>query len=346
VNAAPPKDAALWETVPECGVCRSTEWRSAGEVCGRRFAACSSCGMVRLYDRVAENRLHLLYAGYYSGADPSPAELDGQLANPTFAHRRGRLEASVDAGRRRMFEIGCGDGNFLAFLRRAGWAVGGSEFDARTAEMVRRRHGIRLFTGDVTGEDAPEGAPFPVISAYHVLEHVYHPVPWLRAVRRLLAAGGVLHLQVPNHASLTRRLTGAAWASLMFPQHVYFYTPRTLAELLRREGFAVESATTWDPWHGPGTVAGSALNAVDRLRTGRIPWTDVLPGGGAEDGAIAPDRGSPLSAVPVHPSAQNAMPARRARLARRVVDALAVPVARAEAAAGLGAVVDVVARVA
>lgn len=334
--AAQTDDAALWETVPECGVCHSTAWRSAGEVCGRRFAACSSCGVVRLYDRVAEDRLHRLYAGYYPAADPSPAELDRQLTNPTFAHRRRRLEALVDEGQRRVFEIGCGDGNFLAFLRRAGWTVAGSEFDARTAEMVRRRHGIRLFTGDVSGGETPDGAPFPVIAAYHVLEHVYHPAEWLRAVRRLLASGGVIHLQVPNHASLTRRLTGAAWASLMFPQHVYFYTPRTLAELLRREGFAVESATTWDPWHGPGTVAGSALNAVHRLRTGRIPWTDALPGEAADG----------RESVPAHPSAQNAMPARRPRLARRVVDALAAPLARAEAAAGLGAVVDVVARVA
>ncbi|MBB6068701.1 SAM-dependent methyltransferase [Longimicrobium terrae] len=339
-------DAALWETVPECGVCRSTAWRAAGAVCGRRFAACSRCGVVRLYDRVAENRLHLLYAGYYPGADPSPAELDRQLANPTFAHRLARLEASVNAGRRRIFEIGCGDGNFLAFLRRAGWAVGGSEFDARTAEMVLRRHGIRLFTGDISGGETPDGAPFPVIAAYHVLEHVYHPAQWLRAVRRLLDVGGVLHLQVPNHASLTRRLTGAAWASLMFPQHVYFYTPRTLAELLRREGFAVESATTWDPWHGPGTVAGSALNAVHRLRTGRIPWTDALPGNDLVDGGAEDGRASRRSAMPVDPSAQNAMPVRRPRLARRVVDALAAPLARAEAAAGMGAVVDVLARVA
>lgn len=339
MNTVPPRGAALWETVPECGVCRSTAWRAAGEVCGRRLAACAGCGVVRLYDRVAEDRLHLLYAGYYPAADPSPAELDRQLANPTFAHRRRRLEARVDARHRRILEIGCGDGNFLAFLRRAGWTVHGSEFDARTAEMVLRRHGIRLFTGDVAGGEVPEGALFPVIAAYHVLEHVYHPARWLRGVRRLLAADGVLHLQVPNFASLTRRLTGAAWASLMFPQHVYFYTPRTLAELLRREGFRVESATTWDPWHGPGTVAGSALNALHRLRTGRIPWTDALPGGDAEDGGPAPYRAST-------PAGRGAMPARRPRLARRVVDALAAPLARAEAAARLGAVVDVVARVA
>jgi hypothetical protein len=112
----------------------------------------------------------------------------------------------------------------------------------------------------------------------------------------------------------------------MFPQHVYFYSPRTLSALLRRAGFVPLRATTWDPWHGPGTVAGSAVNQARRAATRRLPWTDALGGAGER--------------APVQPP-----PARRPRLARRMLDALAVPLARAEALAGAGAVVDVVARV-
>lgn len=320
------QDTDHWEEARTCGACGEVRWRPAGEVCGRRYACCLGCGVVRLYDRVAADSLHLLYAGYYPGADPSPDELRRQLSNPTFAHRRRRLEASVPADRRRVLEIGCGDGNFLAYLRGHGWTVQGSEYDAQTVALVRRRHGIEVSVGDVA-DAQPPGAPFPVVAAYHVLEHVYRPAEWLAAVRGMLGPGGVLHLQVPNHASLTRRLTGPAWASLMFPQHVYFYSPRTLPALLRRAGFVPLGVTTWDPWHGPGTVAASAVNGARHAATDRLPWTDAL--GGAGEGAPA---ASP--------------PARRRRLARRVLDALSVPLARAEALAGAGAVVDVVARVA
>ena len=313
-------DAGLWEEARVCGACGETRWSPAGEVCGKRFARCLRCGVVRLYDRVAPDQLHRLYEGYYPESDPAPEELRRQLANPTFAHRRGRLEAAVPASARRIFEIGCGDGNFLAYLRGHGWQVAGSEYDAQTASLVRRRHGIDPTVGDVA-DALPPGAPFGVVAAYHVLEHVYRPAEWLRAVRAMLVPGGVIHLQVPNHGSLTRRLTGPAWASLMFPQHVYFYTPATLAALLRREGFATLAATTWDPWHGPGTVAGSVVNQARRMATSRLPWTDVLGAAAAET------------------------PARRPRWSRRVLDALAVPLARAEALAGAGAVVDVVARV-
>jgi 2-polyprenyl-3-methyl-5-hydroxy-6-metoxy-1,4-benzoquinol methylase len=317
----------MWEEVPECGVCGSDGWRAAGEVCGKRFARCAECGVVRLYDRVAASQLHRLYAGYYPGADPSPEELRGQLANPTFAHRRTRLEAVMPPARRRIFEVGCGDGNFLAYLRGHGWQVHGSEYDPDTVELVRRRHGIELFTGDVVG-GAPEGTPFDVIAAYHVLEHVYQPAEWLRALRRMLAPGGVVHLQVPNHGSLTRRLSGAAWASVMFPQHVYFYSPQTLSALLRRESFVPLSTTTWDPWHGPGTVAGSLVNIV-RRGTGRgLPWSDPLGAGDRVDASAAVDAPS----------------RRRPKLARRMLDGVAARVARLEALAGAGAVVDVIAR--
>jgi 2-polyprenyl-3-methyl-5-hydroxy-6-metoxy-1,4-benzoquinol methylase len=319
------EDSATWEEARACGACGHDRWRPAGEVCGKRYACCLRCGVVRLYDRVAADRLHLLYAGYYPGADPSPAELRRQLANPTFAHRRRRLESAVPAPRRRILEIGCGDGNFLAHLRGHGWTVQGAEYDAETAALVARRHAIDVSVGDVA-DARPAGAPFPAAAAYHVLEHVYRPAEWLAAVRGMLEPGGILHLQVPNHASLTRRVTGPAWASLMFPQHVYFYSPRTLSALLRRAGFAPLRVTTWDPWHGPGTVAGSAVNQARRAATDRLPWTDAL--GGAGEGAPG-----------------DARAVRRPRLARRLLDALSVPLARAEALAGAGAVVDVVARV-
>jgi hypothetical protein len=63
--------STLWEEAPECGVCGSAAWRLAWTICDRRSVACAGCGVHRLYDRVAERRLDLLYSGYYPTADPS-----------------------------------------------------------------------------------------------------------------------------------------------------------------------------------------------------------------------------------------------------------------------------------
>jgi 2-polyprenyl-3-methyl-5-hydroxy-6-metoxy-1,4-benzoquinol methylase len=317
---------SLWEEVPVCGICDSTAWRPAGTVCQRRLAVCLECGVRRLYDRVAENSLGLLYADYYPVTDPSPAELKVQLRNPTFHHREARLASTIGSREHRILELGCGDGNFLAVMRHAGWRVVGSEFSANTAALVQRRHGVPVFVGNIADGTPPE-SPFPVVAAYHVLEHAYYPARWLRRVRELIEPNGLLHIQVPNDASFTHLMAGDAWSSVVFPQHVYFYRPATLTALLTREGFNILNMTTWDPWHGPGQLAHSVKNVARRVATGRLPWTDQLDARGPM--VMASEANPRSSLLRTVPSA--------------IIDGVAAPLARVEAALGHGAVVDIVA---
>jgi SAM-dependent methyltransferase len=320
------RELLAWEEVAECGACGSRDVRFSGSIGRRRFAVCRRCGIERLYDRIAESTLDLLYGTYYAPDDPSPLALEQQLGNPTFAHRRRRLRQFAGTRTRRILEIGCGDGNFLETLRRAGWDVHGQEVSGRTAAIAGRRHGIPVTAGAL--DAIPSAQPFPVVAAYHVFEHIYHPAAWLRSVHRLIEPRGLLHVQVPNGGSLTRRLSGGEWASLVFPQHVYFYEPRTLRALVERFGFTVLSTTTWDPWHGPGAVNATASNVAHRLVTGRRPWSEtVVAHGGTPHDCAVPRARSPMKAI-----------------MRTSLDQISVVLARLEAAIGRGAVVDIVAQ--
>lgn len=320
--------AALWEEAADCGVCGSRRHRFSGSIDGRRFAVCLDCAVERLYDRVAESRLDLLYGNYYASSDPSPAALEQQLANPTFALRRRRLEEVLDGRARRILEIGCGDGNFLATLRRAGWDIHGQEFGADTSAIVQRRHGIPMITGPL--ESVSIERQFPVVAAYHVFEHIYHPAVWLTQVRQFVEPSGLLHLQVPNAGSLTRKLSGDVWSGLVYPQHVYFYDPQTLQRLLNRSGFSVLVTSTWDPWHGPGAVASSVANIANRVSSGRRPW----------NARVVEQPARPAANVTAPPETRSRLKA----VLRRGLDGVSEVLARVEAAAGRGAVVDIIAR--
>src|SRR4026207_1779600 len=87
--------AALGGEAPECGVCGSSRCRFAGAIDGRRFAVCLDCDVERVCERVAEPRLEVLYGNYYRPIDPSPAEMEQQLANPSFELRRLRIERAL-----------------------------------------------------------------------------------------------------------------------------------------------------------------------------------------------------------------------------------------------------------
>lgn len=319
---------ASWETAEVCGLCGSRGFTERLRVNDKAYVECDGCQVIRLYHRIAATRLDLLYGDYYGAAQAqlAPTELAEQLANPTFARRRKRLERAVSSAPRKLFEIGCGDGNFLAYLRQHGWQVDGCEYGDNTYEFIRARHGIEITVGDFTTLGLPP-ASLDVIGAYAVLEHLYEPLPWLQQIRRTLKTGGLAHLQVPNLRCWDFRLTGECWSLLSFPEHVYFYHPAALRRLLEREGFEVLSVTTYDPWHGPGTVLSSARNLLKHRLTGWQPWRN--PSVTSQTAAAQPA------------AAQKKMRSQMFNLAARPA---AVAAARLQSWFGYGNNLDVVAR--
>ena len=324
---------SIWSEARVCGACGAPEQRDEFDVYGKRFVRCGRCDLVRLRDRIDPAQLGLLYGNYYplAARKPDPAVLQRELGNPTFAHRRKRLERHLARGERSMFELGAGDGNFLGYLRGHQWTVGGTEFSEETGALVRSRHGIELRIGDL-GDIAKSAGPQPVVGAYHVIEHVYEPAEWLTLLRTLVVKGGLLHLQTPNFGSLDFQLAGTSFAMLSFPQHVYLYTPQILKRMLAEHGFETVDLTTYDPWHSPLTVVGSLGNLIKHKLTGRLPW----PGYGA--GTTGSDAGASV------PLERHARPRPAVEAIRRVLYPLGVGIARLESAAGRGSVIDILAR--
>ncbi|MFN5497355.1 MAG: class I SAM-dependent methyltransferase [bacterium] len=72
------------------------------------------------------------------------------------------------------------------------------------------------------------------------LEHEARPLDLLSEVRRALAVGGAALVKVPNFACWNKALRGARWCGFRYPDHVNYFTPRTLRLLAERAGLACE----------------------------------------------------------------------------------------------------------
>ena len=139
-------------------------------------------------------------------------------------------------GEGRLLDVGCGTGKDLLRFQEAGWHVTGVELSPYAASLARARLGCEVVPGHF--DEAPlEGRRFDVVRLSHVLEHLPSPRKSLGKMHRLLRPGGLLWIEVPNAASLERRLFHGHWFQWDLPRHLYHFTPATLVRLLRDTGF-------------------------------------------------------------------------------------------------------------
>lgn len=155
------------------------------------------------------------------------------------------LRAVADTGMRslprlpatggRVLDVGCGNGDFLARAKSAGWEVSGVDPDPEALNIARVRNlDVRLGGIETVGCVSEQ---FDVITLSHVLEHVHDPVALLRRCYQLLKPGGWVWLETPNLAGRGHDRYGIHWLPLDTPRHLVLFNPRSLRDLLADVGF-------------------------------------------------------------------------------------------------------------
>lgn len=122
-------------------------------------------------------------------------------------------------------DVGCGDGQFLEFLRARGYdRVFGIEPNAARAHNALRR-GVPVFaSADEADAAALLRHGIDVMFMWHVLEHIDRPAEFVADYGRWLAPSGVMVISVPNQASVQTRLFGYFSAYPDYGRHVWYHT--------------------------------------------------------------------------------------------------------------------------
>jgi SAM-dependent methyltransferase len=188
----------------------------------------------------------------FAGRSPSDGELQAYYEDyghawfdsPITRDRYDELLDSFEPYRRhnRLLDMGCGAGFFLEQARARGWDAFGSEYGERALKLARGK-GLHVVKAPVSAETFPP-RHFDVVTAFEVFEHLRDPVREAAVVARALRADGLLYCTTPNFDSLTRRMLGPRWNVIDYPEHLWYFTPRTLRGWLEPQGFVVEKVTT------------------------------------------------------------------------------------------------------
>lgn len=213
---------------------------------------CVQCNMIYLNTRPAEEKSgrfyeHADYLPFASlAASPSlMARLYDFLrrANLRWKHRIiteffQRHNRPLPPTACHLLDVGCGTGEFLGEMQRAGWQVEGLERDERAAAWAREHQKVFVTAGGIE-QLADSTSQYDLITLWHVLEHLYRPGLALDTLAQRLQNDGCLLVAVPNIAGIDANIYKANWVALDAPRHVNHFSLETLSRLASKHGLTL-----------------------------------------------------------------------------------------------------------
>lgn len=147
---------------------------------------------------------------------------------------------------RRVLELGCGPGKFVALLASLGYEVVGVDPSSFPDwELIKNRHHDVEFREEIVAEALPfEDRSFDHVACLGALLYFDDPARGLREMARVIRPNGHLVLRTPNRDNLYTRRTGKR----LDPASRNLYTMAELQALLRENGFQVKRSFSFGFW--------------------------------------------------------------------------------------------------
>ncbi len=134
-----------------------------------------------------------------------------------------------------LLDIGCGTGNFLQLARERGWQVHGTEYTDQAIKVCKDK-GIQMHQGKLDPAWFLAGS-FDIITSFEVIEHINNPLSEVQNIRTLLREKGLFYFTTPNFNALERFLLKDNYNIIAYPEHLSYYTPKTIHYLLKKNQF-------------------------------------------------------------------------------------------------------------
>jgi len=204
------------------------------------------------------------FSAHYEEIPPEDARFRKRIAQED--HRVRFLRRFKKEGR--LLDVGCGRGYFLQACRKR---FHGTAFDVSTSNREYIAGTLNLEFVD--NPQALQGRKFEAITFWHSLEHFADPGGQLAFFSSLLAPGGVLIIDVPNHATIDAFMEGEQWPGWDVPFHCHHFTRRSLELLVQQQGLSIIGRK----WYSCGYVRRK-LTVLPWLRPLARPLAKLIPG--------------------------------------------------------------------
>lgn len=213
---------------------------------GEKWKKCYLCGNEKIktvYDQKALVQCLSCSFVYY---EPIPSEKDLDIVYSKYTREEYITDASVNKIRKelgsllntfkinKILDIACGECYVLDSLKSINPEL----------ELFATEHSSAKDNVISKGYNFIEGEFFPITSLKfdliiftEAIEHINDINSFLKSARNLLNSGGLIYFTTPNFSSFESRLMKENWGMIMPPEHLSYFTPKTLKFALSNNGF-------------------------------------------------------------------------------------------------------------
>ena len=248
-----------------CPACGSAERGDVERYPDRSYFRCRNCGLLYMEGfadkpgRYAKSYFFEEYRAQYGRTYledwPKLTELASfrlDLVDRLVPRREGKG--------RKLLDVGCAYGAFMAEAARRGWEAYGLDLADDAVAHVRDTLRLPAMAADFQDPRLDDLVPdgLDCLSMWYVIEHFAELGAALERAARLLAPGGVLALSTPSGSGVSARKDRRAFLAASPYDHLSVWEPERAARLLARFGFRLElvRSTGHHPERFPGAREG------------------------------------------------------------------------------------------
>ena len=207
-----------------------------------RIVRCAGCGLVYTLPRLASTDLHAMYqVDYWTSRDAKHFGYTNYLQNRDNYLRTYRLRSQVVTRHQplagRVLDVGCAAGFFLKVMHDKGWETTGVEISAKMVDYARHELALPDIRCGTLEQQSLDEAAYDVIALWDVIEHLEDPRSVLAHARKYLKDDGILVIETQNVESWFAKMMGPRWQHFKFEEHLWHFSPQTIANLLAREQY-------------------------------------------------------------------------------------------------------------
>lgn len=259
---------------------------------GYNHRRCNACDHGFLYPVPDQASINEYYQQLNTGLS-SDASWETDAGHKNLLWKKLLNQVERISGRGPILDLGCGGGQFLKLAADIGWTEAeGVEPSPKAVAIARSLVAAPIHEG-AWNEITLPASSYAAIALMDVLEHDTDPAGLLAHAFSLLRPGGSILLSVPNVYGLSLRTFGADAFVVIPPEHISYFTARSLRHILRDAGFVSPWTFTCDLYLKEwirlfNRIAAKApAETPQPARSQYLKWHHRLSGGLARRGIAA-----------------------------------------------------------